>query len=123
MRRTILFFLALVSLTVAGQGVKPLPKLHVEGRWLVDNHGNHVVLHGVMDTPSMFFNNERWGSMYLTNNDDYSREGATAIVGVQASPTAASGSHVYDMSGRRVSSTGSLMPGVYIMDGKKIVVR
>lgn len=61
--------------------------------------------------------------MYLTNNDDYSREGATAIVGVQASPTAASGSHVYDMSGRRVSSTGSLMPGVYIMDGKKIVVR
>ena len=64
MRRTILFFLALVSLTVAGQGVKPLPKLHVEGRWLVDNHGNHVVLHGVMDTPSMFFNNERWGSMW-----------------------------------------------------------
>lgn len=64
MRRIILFFLALVSLTVAGQGVKPLPKLHVEGRLLVDNHGNHVVLHGVMDTPSMFFNNERWGSMW-----------------------------------------------------------
>ena len=56
--------MALVSLTVAGQGVKPLPKLHVEGRWLVDNHGNHVVLHGVMDTPSMFSNNERWGSMW-----------------------------------------------------------
>ena len=33
---------------VAAQGVKPLPELHVEGKWLVDTHGNHVVLHGVM---------------------------------------------------------------------------
>ena len=39
-----------------GQGVKPLPTLHVEGKWLVDQHGNHVVLHGVMDTPSNWFN-------------------------------------------------------------------
>ena len=44
------------------QGVKPLPSLHVEGRWLVDTHGNHVVLHGVMDTPNMYFNGYRWGS-------------------------------------------------------------
>ena len=35
---------------------KPLPPLHVEGKWLVDPHGNHVVLHGVMDTPSNWFN-------------------------------------------------------------------
>jgi hypothetical protein len=33
-----------------------LASLHVEGRWLVDTHGNHVVFHGVMDTPSMWFN-------------------------------------------------------------------
>ena len=32
------------------QGVKPLPSLHTEGRYVVDKHGNHVV-HGVMDTP------------------------------------------------------------------------
>lgn len=41
---------------------KPLPTLHVEGKWLVDKHGNHVVLHGVMDTPNMYFNDWRWGN-------------------------------------------------------------
>jgi beta-xylosidase len=35
---------------------QPLPSIHVEGKWLVDTYGNHVVLHGVMDTPSMWFN-------------------------------------------------------------------
>lgn len=49
---------------VAAQGVKPLPELHVEGKWLVDTHGNHVVLHGVMDTPSAWFNGGRWGWDY-----------------------------------------------------------
>jgi beta-xylosidase len=52
------------------QGVKPLPTLHVDGRWLVDSHGNHVVLHGVMDTPSAWFNNGRWGWSY----DDAGRQ-------------------------------------------------
>ena len=37
------------------------PDLHVEGKWLVDPSGNQVVLHGVMDTPSPYFNNNRWG--------------------------------------------------------------
>lgn len=46
------------------QGVKPLPSLHVEGRWLVDKHGNHVVLHGVMDTPNNYFNNHYWEGGY-----------------------------------------------------------
>ena len=47
-----LFFVLTATLFVAvswAQGVKPLPTLRVEGRWLVDQHGNHVVLHGVMD--------------------------------------------------------------------------
>jgi hypothetical protein len=48
----------------SGPGVKPLPTLHVEGKWLVDEHGNHVVLHGVMDTPSAWFNGGRWGWSY-----------------------------------------------------------
>lgn len=43
---------------------KPLPTLRVEGRWLTDQHGNHVVLHGVMDTPSAYFNGGRWGWSY-----------------------------------------------------------
>ena len=67
------FFLALLCIDSAtAQGVKPLPSLHVEGRWLVDKHGNHVVLHGVMDTPNMYFNGWRWGSPWTdgTNYDD-----------------------------------------------------
>ncbi|MBQ6432858.1 MAG: family 43 glycosylhydrolase [Bacteroidaceae bacterium] len=55
---------------VFAQGVKLLPTLHVDGRWLVDEHGNHVVLHGVMDTPSAWFNNGRWGWSY----DDAGRQ-------------------------------------------------
>lgn len=38
------------------------PPLHVEGNQLKDDHGNTVVLHGVMDTPSPYFNNYRWGN-------------------------------------------------------------
>ena len=49
---------------------KPLPTLHVEGKWLMDTHGNRVVLHGVMDTPSAWFNNGRWGWSY----DDAGRQ-------------------------------------------------
>ena len=52
------------SLCIWAQGVKPLPSLHVEGKWLVDTHGNKVVLHGVMDTPSMWFNDNRWTGGY-----------------------------------------------------------
>ena len=61
MKRNTIFWLMLLScITIWAQGVKPLPTLHVEGRWLVDKHGNQVVLHGVMDTPSSYFNGGRW---------------------------------------------------------------
>ena len=71
---TAIFFVAVAW----AQGVKPLPTLHVEGRWLVDQHGNHVVLHGVMDTPNTFFNGGRWqGSKALGWWDDYNNTGAT----------------------------------------------
>ena len=59
-----------VTIMLNAQGVKPLPTLHVDGKWLVDTHGNHVVLHGVMDTPSAWFNNGRWGWSY----DDAGRQ-------------------------------------------------
>ena len=58
------------------QGDKPLPSLHTEGRWLVDKHGNQVVLHGVMDTPNMYFNGQRWG-WYWTDGTSYDSNGLT----------------------------------------------
>ena len=60
----ILVYTAIATSGVWAQGVKPLPTLHVEGKWLTDMHGNHVVLHGVMDTPSAWFNSGRWGWSY-----------------------------------------------------------
>lgn len=66
MKKKLLTFLSLIlsTLSVMGQVEKPLPTLHVEGKWLVDTHGNHVVLHGVMDTPSAYFNGGRWSGGY-----------------------------------------------------------
>ena len=54
----------LLTVTAMAQGVKILPSIHVDGKWLVDQYGNHVVLHGVMDTPSMWFNGNRWSGGY-----------------------------------------------------------
>lgn len=54
----------MLSLVGWAQAAKTLPSLHVEGKWLVDTYGNHVVLHGCMDTPSMWFNGNRWGGGY-----------------------------------------------------------
>lgn len=67
MKRYVLVFFAFMTLCAWAQ-TKELPSLHVEGRWLVDKHGNQVVLHGVMDTPNMYFNGWRWGSPWDANN-------------------------------------------------------
>ena len=73
----ILLFVCLGAvISVQAQLQKPLPTLHVEGRWLVDTHGNHVVLHGVMDTPNMYFNNYRWGLPWGENAVSYDNNGA-----------------------------------------------
>ncbi|MBR0525217.1 MAG: cellulase family glycosylhydrolase [Prevotella sp.] len=80
MMKRICFVLLLFTaglLWSAGQGVKPLPRLKVEGKWLMDTHGNHVVLHGVMDTPNMYFNGWRWGSPWDGSSTDYNAAGAT----------------------------------------------
>ena len=42
--------------------------LHVNGNQLNDQYGNKVVLHGVMDTPSPYFNRNRWGYTCTDNN-------------------------------------------------------
>ena len=41
-----------------------MPVLHVEGRYLVDENGNHVNLHGFGQTYSPWFNeqNSKWGN-------------------------------------------------------------
>lgn len=76
MKRNMITWLMLLScITIWAQGVKPLPTLHVEGRWLVDKHGNQVVLHGVMDTPNMYFNGWRWGSPWDANPTNYNDAG------------------------------------------------
>ena len=67
-RLNLLVWAVLFAAGLCAQLEKPLPTLHVEGKWLCDSHGNHVVLHGVMDTPSMYFNNGRWG--WGEYNDD-----------------------------------------------------
>ena len=80
MKRYALFLLTftLISLGARAQGGKQLPSLHTEGRWLVDKHGNQVVLHGVMDTPNMYFNGWRWGNPWDPNNyADYNDNGVT----------------------------------------------
>ena len=77
MKRNIITWLMLLGcITIWAQGVKPLPTLHVEGRWLVDKHGNQVVLHGVMDTPNMYFNDWRWGSPW-TDGTNYNDAGVS----------------------------------------------
>jgi hypothetical protein len=76
MKKTLFSLLLLMgTLTAVAQNVKQLPSLHVEGKWIVDSYGNHVVLHGVMDTPSMYFNDYRWGNPW-TDGTQYDTNGA-----------------------------------------------
>lgn len=54
-------FIGFTAFPSVAQMPRPLPSLHVEGRNMVDRHGNKVLLHGVMDTPHPYFNGGRWG--------------------------------------------------------------
>lgn len=73
------------SLGWAQYGV--LSPLHVSGSKLQDEQGNHVVLHGVMDTPSPYFNNGRWGSSantaYASKCISYFDQLFTAITSIE----------------------------------------
>ena len=66
-----LVFSAFASLATYAQDTE-LPALHVDGKWLANPEGDHVVLHGVMDTPNMYFNGWRWGSPWTGTNYDNS---------------------------------------------------
>ncbi|MBR1465942.1 MAG: cellulase family glycosylhydrolase [Bacteroidaceae bacterium] len=62
------------------------PALHVDGNKLKDPNGGTVTLHGVMDTPSPYFNSYRWGTYWsgptdeaVTRAKDYFDKITTAI--------------------------------------------
>ena len=62
MKKTLLtLWLCGLSIAVWGQ-FGTISPLHVDGNQMKDEHGNVVVLHGVMDTPSPYFNSWRWGN-------------------------------------------------------------
>ena len=62
MRRMKNFMFSGLLLAAVSVSAEVPPSIHVDGKNLTDTHGNKVVLHGVMDTPSPYFNNYRWGN-------------------------------------------------------------
>jgi len=55
------------NVTLPNGGKMP-PGIHVDGNNLKDDAGNKVVLHGYMDTPSPWFNSNRWGTSSTDGN-------------------------------------------------------
>lgn len=60
----LLTLLSLASLRALPWPGMPMPKLHVEGRWLMDEDGNKVNLHGFGQTYSPWFNEQgsKWNN-------------------------------------------------------------
>ncbi len=56
--------LTLTALTAGAWMGMPRPALHVEGRYLVDENGNKVTLHGFGQTYSPWFNEQgsKWNN-------------------------------------------------------------
>ena len=67
MKKSLLTIIVAFCASLGAWSQVALPDLHVDGKWLVDDNNNRVVLHGVMDTPSMYFNGNRWGGGYNDN--------------------------------------------------------
>ena len=58
-----------------------LPPLHVDGKYFKDEQGNKVVLHGVMDTPSMWFNGYGpWNDHHSYWEGGYNSNGAANCI-------------------------------------------
>ena len=53
MRRMKNFMFSGLLLAAVSVSAEVPPSIHVDGKNLTDTHGNKVVLHGVMDTPSL----------------------------------------------------------------------
>ncbi|MCF0197695.1 MAG: cellulase family glycosylhydrolase, partial [Bacteroidaceae bacterium] len=61
MKRILTMLMLAVVCLVANAQFGALPPLHQDGNMFRDTHGNPVVLHGAMDTPSPYFSGWRWG--------------------------------------------------------------
>lgn len=72
----IILCLVLFPLNVLGWIGMPMPGLHVEGKNLVDTHGNKVVLHGYAQTFSPWFNEEgsQWNNYDVQGCLDYNQD-------------------------------------------------
>ncbi len=72
---TSLFILLSVLPMLAWPGM-PMPKLHVEGRWLMDEEGNKVNLHGFGQTYSPWFNEmgSKWNNYDVKACLDYNKD-------------------------------------------------
>ncbi len=72
---TSLFVLLSVLPMLAWPGM-PMPKLHVEGRWLMDEDGNKVNLHGFGQTYSPWFNEmgSKWSNYNVKACLDYNKD-------------------------------------------------
>ena len=63
MKRQLLLLVAICCLPFAAKAqFGTITPIRVQGNQLVDTHNNPVVLHGFMDTPSPYFNQNRWGN-------------------------------------------------------------
>ena len=58
--KNLLATLLLAFVVAIANGSDDLPSISVDGKYLVDEKGNKVTLHGVMDTPNRYFNGWRW---------------------------------------------------------------
>ena len=72
-----LFILAILGVlpALAWPGM-PMPKLHVEGRWLMDENGNKVNLHGFGQTYSPWFNEmgSKWTNYKVRDCLEYNKD-------------------------------------------------
>ncbi|MDE6554276.1 MAG: cellulase family glycosylhydrolase [Muribaculaceae bacterium] len=74
------FFLFIIAVLFALPALAwpgmPMPKLHVEGRWLMDEDGNKVNLHGFGQTYSPWFNemNSKWNNYNVSECLKYNKD-------------------------------------------------
>jgi beta-xylosidase len=80
-RELIMGFLIMIPFNIFAWVGMPTPKLHVEGRYLKDSHGNMVNLHGVAITPSPWFNGQgsRWTNYDVTGCLSYNNSVMDAL--------------------------------------------
>ncbi|WP_442795668.1 family 43 glycosylhydrolase [Pelobium manganitolerans] len=67
------FLLFFCSVLAEAQVKTNLPRLHVEGRYLKDPHGNTVNLHGFAQTYSPYFNDGKWSNFNVADCLNYNK--------------------------------------------------